>query len=333
VTPPRVAVVVVSFNTRDLTLAALASAFSSEGVAVEAWVVDNASTDGSPAAVRERFPAARVIELRENVGFGRANNHAFEQLDAPWVLLLNSDATLAEPDGLARLVATLDRHPEAAVAGPRLQDPSGRLEHSARAFPSVLEELMRGSGLHPLLPAAARERTLAREQRDHQRAGPADWLTGACLLVRGDVLRDVGGFDPRIFLYGEELDWCWRVREAGWDIRLEPSVTVVHWRGASGGSLTTSRQILSMAGDAYVVRKHRGPAYLGGFAAARVVGLAMECALQGLAGLLGGGDGRRARARHAASALVAWVAALARGGARDPASPRVRGVRSKGRSP
>ena len=318
------AAVVVSYDTRELTEAAVASVLDSRGVRAEVWVVDNASSDGSAEALRSRFPEARVVGLEENVGFGRANNVAFERVDADYVLLLNSDARLRDPGDLHEMIRSIESHPRVGVVGPRLESPEGRIEYSVRAFPSILAELARGTGLHKLLPSAVRERRLAGELRDPSRRGAADWLTGACLLTRVEVLREVGGFDPEIFLYGEELDWCWRVRQAGWEIVYDPAVTVTHRRGASGGALAHGKLRLAMAGDAYVLRKHRGAAYLLAFAAARVLGLTSEVAVQGALALLGRDGQRRARARYARAALPAWLSALARGGSRRPGGPRIR---------
>ena len=154
-----------------------------------------------------------------------------------------------------------------------------------------------------------------------------DWLTGACLLIRGDVLRQVGGFDPEIFLYGEELEWCWRVREAGWRIVFVPDVTVVHERGASGAGPSAWKERLAMAGDAYAVRKHRGWAYFGAFFLARCIGLAAEACIQGGLGVLMGSGLRRERARHAARGLRAWGGAVMAGGSSHPARLASRGGR------
>lgn len=341
-----VSVVIVSFNTRDLTLAAVASARASRGVHTDVWVVDNASADGSAAAVRAAHPDVHVVELDGNVGFGRGNNAALGQVEAPYVLLLNSDATFASVDGLARLVAYLADRPRVGVVAPRLQGPGGGLEYSARALPSVAGELARVGGVHHMLPRAVRERLLGAEFRDHGRVGAAGWLTGACLLVRREVFEQVGAFDPAIFLYGEELEWCWRVGAAGWELHLLPEVVVVHRRGASsdggdggdggeggdrfrGADAARASRVeawktrLAMAGDAYSVRKHRGWLYLYAFTTARVVALLADAVGQGLAGLLPGQGARRRRARHAARGLRAWLSALARGGATAPAGPRL----------
>lgn len=312
------AVVIVSYDTRELTLRAVASAFDARDVDVDVWVVDNASGDGSADAVRARFPRARVIALEENVGFGRGNNAALERTDAPFVLLLNSDATFADAGGLRRMVRILEEEARVGVVGPRLESPGGDLEYSARAFPGILGELARRLGLFRLLPHATRARLLGTEFFDHGRRGEPDWLTGACLLVRGSVLAEVGGFDPGIFLYGEELEWCWRVRRAGWSVAFDPSVTVVHHRGASGGTAQAWRVRLAMAGDAYSVRKHRGGAYFAAFFAARCVALAGEALAQGLLGVLTGSAERRARSGWASMGLAQWMSAVFRGGSAKP---------------
>lgn len=326
--------VVVSHETRELTLAAVASVAVSEGVRPHIRVVDNASSDGTVEALRARSWDAQVgaVALDENVGFGRANNLGMEEGAAPWILLLNSDATFAGPDGLRRLVEVLASRPRAAVVGPRLVAPDGGIEHSVRAFPSVTAELLRGTGLHRLLPRAARARLLALEFHDPGVGGAVEWITGACMLVRRAAVDEVGGFDPAIFMYGEELEWCWRMRRAGWEVRYEPSVTVRHLRGASGGGGEWRRRA-AMAGDAYVVRKHRGSAYLGAFAVARAVGLTLQSVIQGALGRLGGNAERRARARAARADLRAWVHALRRGGATRPDAGWFGPSATEGRTP
>jgi hypothetical protein len=313
-----VAAVIVSYGTRELTLRAVASVLASRGVAVQVCVVDNASTDGSADAVRQHFPQVDVVALAENVGFGRGNNVGLERTDAPFVLLLNSDATFEDEGGLLRLVEAIGSDERIGVAGPRLESPGRALEFSARAFPGIAAELVRPFGLYRFLTSAARARLLGSEFHDHRSRGDVDWLTGACLLVRRATVDQVGGFDPEIFLYGEELEWCWRVRKAGWRIVFEPGVTAIHARGASSADTPAWRMRLAMAGDAYVVRKHRGRAYFAAFFLARCAGLAAEALIQGLAGTVTGSDERKLRAAHAASGIRAWITAVLRGGACHP---------------
>lgn len=320
-TTPRVAVVIVSFETRELTLRAIESVERSTGVDPEIWVVDNASTDGTAQAIRVRFPAVRLIAMERNIGFGRANNAALERTRAPWVLLLNPDAALLDDSTLARLVASLDARPRAAVVGPLLRTSEGRTWHSVPPFPSVRHELVRGIGLHLLIPRRALDRWLAKEHRDHGVPGPADWLTGACLLVRGEVLRAIGGFDPALFLYGEDFDLCWRLRNAGWDVTLDPTVTVLH-EGGTSRTLTDWKIRLAVAGEAYVVRKHRGRVYFAAFALARAAAYTLRQMLQRLAGFLGGGERRREEAARARVSLGYWLFVLRHGGAREPGSER-----------
>jgi len=324
---PRVATVIVSHNTCGLTFEAVESALNSVGVDVQVWVVDNASSDGSPALLREAFPEVHVVALDENVGFGRANNVALERTRAPWVLLLNSDARLRNPGDLARLVDLLDASPDVGVVAPRLESPEGRLEYSARAFPSVLREWVRPFGIHKLLPPGVKARLLGLEFQDHDMPGDTDWITGACLLVRRQALDDVGGFDPAIFLFAEELEWCWRVRKAGWRIRLEPEVTVEHRGGASGDAPGAGKLLLAAAGEAYAVRQHLGMGYLALFTLARLVGLTAEAAVQGLWGIAVRSVPRRERSRSAMSGIKAWVSALSDGGSRNPSGSRLLGQR------
>lgn len=323
---PRVAAVIVSFDTRALTLEAVASVLSSEGVRPEVWVVDNGSSDGSAEAVARCHPDAHVLTPGENLGFGRANNLALEAVDAPYVLLLNSDAAFPDRRGLRHLVDVLSGDARVGIVGPRLESPGGELEYSVRAFPSMLAELARATGAHRWLSARTRERRLAYEFRDHTRGGSADWLTGACLLVRRELLERIGGFDPAVFLYGEEMDLCWRARRDGWDVVFAPGVSVVHHRGASGGGGGAGawRARLAMAGDAYVIRKHRGVGYFSVFFCVRCLALGTEAVVQGLGGLAPRSGARRARAGAAVRRLGSWIAAVARGGATRPADLRWR---------
>ncbi|MHB1193106.1 MAG: glycosyltransferase family 2 protein [Longimicrobiales bacterium] len=320
------AAVIVSYGTRELTLRAVTSVLASRGVAVEIHVVDNASSDGSADAVRQRYPQVDVMVQAENLGFGRGNNVGLERTDAPFVLLLNSDATFAEEGGLLRLVEAMRSDDRIGVVGPRLESPGRALEFSARAFPGIAAELVRSFGLHRLLTHGARARLLASEFHDHRSRGDVDWLTGACLLVRRAAVDHVGGFDPEIFLYGEELEWCWRIRNGGWRILFEPDVTAIHERGASSVDTPAWRMRLAMAGEAYAVRKHRGQAYLAAFFLARCLGLMAEMVLQGLAGTVTGSRERRSRATRAAKGIGAWVAVLLGGGSSHPGRMASRGM-------
>ncbi len=227
---PKVAVVIVSFETRDTLLETLAALPGSDGSAIETVVVDNASTDGSAAAVRARFPGARVIANAENVGFSRACNQGARETRAPFVLFLNPDATLAS-GALAALVALVEKHPRVGIAGPRTRSSNGDIQVSTGADLSLVSEWRQ----RRLVRGVARRdpRALAEAEARHAVEHEPGWVSGACLLARRAALDAVSGFDERFFLYEEDADLCRRVRAAGWHVLFTPQAELLHARGRS----------------------------------------------------------------------------------------------------
>ncbi len=230
---PTIAVVVVSFETRELTLRCAESALvhgEVPGHATRVVVVDNASRDGTADALRSRFgERVDVVASERNLGFGAAANlGAARVADAAWVLVLNADTELTE-GALAALVAAGDAHPDAAVLGPAVVGSDGRPRDSVRGDPTRLALLHQHTALR-FLRVGAR----AFERYRHPVAGEtAEVVLGAAMLVRGDDFRALGGFDARYFLYFEEADLCRRARAAGRTVRLVPGATVRHAGGAS----------------------------------------------------------------------------------------------------
>jgi N-acetylglucosaminyl-diphospho-decaprenol L-rhamnosyltransferase len=211
---PDVSVSLISANSREDLLACLESL---RGVEAEVVVLDNASEDGSAAAVRRRFPAVRVIEQGFRAGFGANNNTVVRATSGRYVFFLNAD-TSSDDWGLGRMVAHLDANPRVAALGPRLVYPEGRQQPSAWRFPT------------PGVAACALV-TLGRfgvVQSTGSVTRDVDWATGAALLVRREALDEVGGFDEAFFMYSEETDLCLRLRRAGWGIHYFPGVTIVH---------------------------------------------------------------------------------------------------------
>ena len=258
-TAPRLSVVVVSWNTRDVLADCLASVRRHlAGVTHEAIVVDNASADGSAEMVATAFPEVRLVRNAENVGFGRACNAGMAAARAPWVLLLNSDARLVD-DSLVALLDRLEARREVAIAGPRLVGPDGLLQPSAHRFGTlgrlVLEEL----GLYKLLPRRHAAALFLGGYWAHGEERPVDWVTGACMLVRRDAFVRTGGFDPTIFLYGEDEEWCRRIRRAGFAVLFSPTADVVHAGHVSAhralGAAGRVGRCLA-AGDALLRREH-----------------------------------------------------------------------------
>jgi hypothetical protein len=230
-------VIVVSWNTRELLRECLASVETQLARADhETIVVDNASADGSGEMVAAEFPRVRLIRSAANVGFGRGNNIGMAEARGEFFLLLNSDARLVDAS-LLRLAELLRGRPEVGVVGPRLRFEDGRLQWSAHRFASpgrlALEEL----GLYKLLAPARRAEVLLGGYWDHDREREVDWVTGACMMLRRAVFEQTGGFDPRIFLYGEEVEWCHRIRGRGWTIVFSPAAEAIHRGHASAHRL------------------------------------------------------------------------------------------------
>jgi GT2 family glycosyltransferase len=257
VTDPRVSVLVVSYNAREHVLACLASVAAHAGLPHEVVVVDNASADGTAAAVRARFPAATVIANEANLGFSRANNQALRVAQAPYALVLNGDAEV-RPGCVETLAAVLEGRPEVGIAGPRTRFPDGRIQVSFGPRPSPLAEWrqrrlvlgVRGGG------AAWTARAEALAGREHEPA----WVSGSCFLARRAALDAVGGFDEGFFLYEEDVDLCLRVRAAGWRIVYTPRAEVVHHLGASMAQAASRSALEYHRSHLRLYEKHNGPA-------------------------------------------------------------------------
>jgi GT2 family glycosyltransferase len=225
---PLVSVVVVNWNTKDLLEDCITSVEKHlADTPHEVIVVDNGSTDGSPELIASRFPENRLLVNPENLGFGRANNQGMAVAQGDCLLLLNSDARL--PDGSVRaLVEWLRDRPDVGVVGPRLEGPHGNLQPSAYRFGSIPLMLVEELGLYKLLRRERAASLLLGGYWSHDTERPVDWIVGACMLVRAEVFRTTGGFDPSIFLYGEEEEWCGRIATAGWRIVYSPRARIMH---------------------------------------------------------------------------------------------------------
>ena len=219
----------------------------------EMIVVDNGSTDGTLDVVRERFPEARVVE-QENRGFGAGNNAGMRAASGRYFLLLNPDAWLTE-GALEDLVAFADEHPEAGVVGPRLLNPDGSLQRSVRGYPTPWRLATEYFFLRKLAPHSEALNALFGAGFDHKSVREADYLFGACLLVRREAVDSIGGFDEQFFLMSEEVDWCYRFRQAGWKVFFYPDAEAYHVVGAS---LNPARFKDVVRGHLQFLRKHRG---------------------------------------------------------------------------
>jgi GT2 family glycosyltransferase len=221
----------------------------------ETILVDHGSTDGSLELVQQRFQEARVLE-QANVGMGGGNNAGMRAASGDYFLLLNSDAW-AVGDAVARLVAFADAHPEAAVVGPRLRNPDGTLQRSVRGFPTRWRLATEYLGLRKLAPHSRSLNALYAGGFDHDAVVEADWLSGACLLVRRAATEEVGLFDESFFMFSEETDWCYRFHQAGWKVFFDPEAEVVHVGGQTHAGALYHENLRSLLRFA---AKHHGPA-------------------------------------------------------------------------
>ena len=251
-------VVIVSWNTREITLEALRSFLPADDLPLEVVVVDNASSDGSADAIEAEFPAIQVIRNERNLGFAGGVNVGLRASRHPLVLLLNSDTRVVD-DALSRLVDYVGVHPEAGIVGPRVLNEDGTLQASYFRFPSLLNQLLEATYLSQLMPGS---RLFNRERHgggDAAAPAPVDAVSGCCFLVRRSVLDSVGVLDEDFFMYAEETDLCYRAWQAGFEVHYAPVGEIVHLHGASS-RLASRRNFLEYRRSILrFFRKNRGP--------------------------------------------------------------------------
>jgi len=241
-----ISVILVSYNTAEMSVEALNALFASQGeFTLEVFVVDNASKDDSVARIKKAFPQVTLIENSVNVGFGRANNQVLDLVSGDYILLLNTDAFI-QPDTIAKTIQYAEAQPKCGVLGVRLIGRDGEQQPSCRYFPTPFNLFAYGFGLDRWLPNL--------QMVEDANWNPAvtkscDWVPGCYYLVRKQVIAQVGLFDPRYFLYSEEVDHCFAVKEAGWQVVYFADVSVVHLGGESAksdGKVTNSGKQLSV---------------------------------------------------------------------------------------
>jgi N-acetylglucosaminyl-diphospho-decaprenol L-rhamnosyltransferase len=242
---PDLGIVIVSYNTKDLLRRCLKTVLASSGdFTFQVVVVDNASTDSSPDMVKAEFPQVEVIASQHNGGYSYANNLGLKLLgyrdkndvdvDAPrYALLLNPD-TEVPPTALYDMMQYMDSEPDIGIAGPKLVLEDGSLDLACRrSFPTPLVSFYRFSGLSKLFPHNPRFGRYNMTFVDPDQEIEVDSVVGAYMQVRREAIRDVGLLDETFFMYGEDLDWAFRIKEAGWKVFYHPQVTVKHIKRAS----------------------------------------------------------------------------------------------------
>ena len=214
------AICIVNWNSRDLLIECLRHLFEEDPTYV-VWVLDNGSTDGSAAVLRQTYPGVQLVESQENRGFAGGVNELLQHCQADYLLILNTDAR-PRPGAITMLHDYMRRHLWVAAAGPRLVDAQGRWAGCHDRFPTARQELANVLGL--------------RRSRAHEDVrSKVDWIEGACMMLSAIAVREVGPLDTGYFMYNEEVDWCYRAKKLGWQIACLPAARVVHFVGGSGG--------------------------------------------------------------------------------------------------
>lgn len=251
-------IIIVNWNVRDLLQRALASVYASwdERPGLEVIVVDNASHDDSVVMLHTTFPEVIVIANAENRGFTGGNNQGLAAATGDVLLLLNPDAELLD-DALPRMIAYLHSHPDVGMVGPQLLNPDGSVQSSRRRFPTLPVLFLESTWLEKLASRKLLRYYYAQEQPDDA-IQDVDWITGAAMLTRRDVVAQVGGMDEGFFMYSEELDWCHRIRAAGWRVVYFPEARVVHHEGKSSEQVMPARHIYFQSSKVRYARKYHG---------------------------------------------------------------------------
>lgn len=296
---PTLSIVIVSWNVCDLLAACLASLPSD----AEVIVVDNASADGSAAMVAADYPAVRLISNADNRGFARANNQGLAEATGRYVLFLNPD-TVAQDGAIPGLVAFAEAEPSVGIVGPKLRYGDGTVQSSRRRFPAVVTALCESTPLEWHWRDNPGARRYRMEDRAYDSVQDVDWLVGAALLCRREMLEQIGGFDEGFFMYSEEPDLCRRAKAAGWRVVYFPGAVITHYEGKSSGQVTGERHRYFQASRVRYFRKHHGPLAAGFVRLAVLAMFAIEWLIEAMKRLLGSRRDLRKARMSAYAALI-----------------------------
>lgn len=256
--PPALSIIVISYNTREMTLACLASIYKETTTPFEVIVIDNASSDGSAEAIAAAFPQACLVAETTNHGFAPAHNIAVPLCRAPWLLLLNPDTVVLD-GALDKLLAFAERTPEAGIWGGRTLYADGRLNpYSCWGRMTLWSTFCRTTGLSGVFSRSSlfNSEVLGNWQRDSERE--VDIVTGCLLLIRRETWNRLGGFDPAFTMYGEEVDLCLRARALGLRPHITPEATIIHY-GAASDTVRPDKMVRLMRAKVELIGRHFSP--------------------------------------------------------------------------
>jgi hypothetical protein len=246
-------VIIVNWNTKDLLCQCIDSLTQTlKKMDTEIFVVDNGSTDGSVAAIREKFPRVRLVENQVNLGFARANNQAISLSSGEYLLFLNPD-TRVKDEAIPTMLSFMSSHAKAGLVGAQLLNADGSKQNSIANFPSLATELLNKSLLRWLFPEK-----FPGKERDYPGPVEVDSVIGACMLVRRETVEQVGLLDEGYFLFLEETDWCYRMKKAGWEIYHIPGAKLLHFQGKSAEVEKAKARIEYYRSLYHYFRKNRG---------------------------------------------------------------------------
>lgn len=248
---------IVNHDNKECLAACLDSIYShAPDVSFEVTVVDNGSTDGSAEVVRRAYPQVRIIENSENRGFVRANNQGIRASQGRYLLSLNND-TIIQNGTLAGLVRFMQEHPDVGACGPKVLNQDGTFQRQCRrSFPTISSSLFYFLKLHKLFPRSEFFGGYLMTPWDCDRGGEVDSVSGCCLMVRREVIENVGILDENFIMYGDDLDWCYRIKQAGWRVCYVPGVQIVHLGGQSSRRLPRRCIVLFYRAMGVFYRKH-----------------------------------------------------------------------------
>ena len=231
--PVDLSICIVSWNVQEDLQACLDSLYQgSHQLSFEVIVVDNASADDTVAVLNQQYPQVCLIASQENRGFAGGCNEGILHAAGRYVLLLNPD-TVVPPRALDEIIDFADQHPRAGIVGPTLLFPDGRLQYSCRHFPTVTAAIFRNTFLGRIIPGTRSVTDYLMSGWDHNEVREVDWVSGACMLLRRELIEQIGLLDEQFFWGSEDVDYCWRAHKAGWQVLYTPQPQVIHAVGCS----------------------------------------------------------------------------------------------------